>query len=213
MSPINDGNGYKVILSTTRGRQFSFFYPWPVTPSSGGNPGGTFQTNIGPLSIFFDFKSFNFTQGSQTQSQPAWCVPSGPAILLYLKLVNQATDSDVMLEPNTMIQSQPYSANGFGQFVRTWIVDPGSVNPNNMAGYNFNTNPYDLPAAGPSGPGAPVIVKFGGIGQGGTGGASFARNDNWLTFIGFYYLYQGKPQGQTIPFMDFKDTSGYPGTC
>ena len=213
LSPINDGNGYKVILSTTRGRQFSFFYPWPVTPSSGGNPGGTFQTNIGPLSIFFDFKSFNFTQGSQTQSQPAWCVPSGPAILLYLKLVNQATDSDVMLEPNTMIQSQPYSANGFGQFVRTWIVDPGSVNPNNMAGYNFNTNPYDLPAAGPSGPGAPVIVKFGGIGQGGTGGASFARNDNWLTFIGFYYLYQGRPQGQTIPFMDFKDTSGYPGTC
>src|SRR5207244_2808177 len=122
----------KVVLSTTRGRQFSFFYPWPVTPPSGGNTGGTFQTNIGPLSIFFDFKSFNFTQGSQTQSQPAWCLPSGATVLLYLKLVNQATDS---------------------------------------------------------------------------------RNDNWLTLIDFSYLDEGKLQGQTIPFMDWKDTAGYPGTC
>ena len=213
LAPINDGNGYKVVMTTFRGRQFSFFYPWPVTPPSGGGTGGTFLTNIGPLSVYFDFKSFNFTQGSQTQSQPAWCVPSGTTILLYLKLVNQATDSDVKLEPSTMIQAQPYSASGFGHFVRTWIVDPGSVNPNNMAGYNFNTNPYVLAKAGANGPGAPVIVKFGGSGQGGTGGVSFNKNDNWLTFIGFYYLYNGQPQGQTIPFMDFKDTAGYPGTC
>src|SRR6267143_3230258 len=27
---LNDGSGYKVILSSTRGRLFSFFYPWPV---------------------------------------------------------------------------------------------------------------------------------------------------------------------------------------
>src|SRR6267143_4539603 len=85
LAPINDGSGYKVVMSTVRGRQFSFFYPWPVTPPSGGGGGGTFQTNIGPLSVFFDFKSFNFTQGSQTQSQPAWCLPSGATVLLYLK--------------------------------------------------------------------------------------------------------------------------------
>src|SRR6266568_9610028 len=27
---INDGSGYKVVLSSSRGRQFSFYYPWPV---------------------------------------------------------------------------------------------------------------------------------------------------------------------------------------
>jgi len=65
---VNDGSGYKVILSSTRGRLFSFFYPWPVTTTTGGNPGGNFVTNIGPLSIYFDYKSFNFTQGAQTTS-------------------------------------------------------------------------------------------------------------------------------------------------
>jgi hypothetical protein len=209
---INDGSGYKVVLTSTRGRLFSFYYPWPATPTGGGT-GGTFVTNIGPLSLYFDFKSFNFTQGSQTSSQSAFCVPSGVTILLWVKIVNQATDSDVKLEPTTMMEAEPYSANGFGKFVRTSIVDPGSVNPNNIVAYNFNTNPYDLPAASANGPGAPVIVKFGGNGAGGTGGVNFGQNDNWLTFIGFYYLYRGQAQGETIPFMDLKDTAGYPGSC
>ncbi|HWY27776.1 MAG TPA: hypothetical protein VNW25_00815 [Candidatus Sulfotelmatobacter sp.] len=210
---ISDGSGYKVILSSTRGRLFSFFYPWPVSSQNNGGGSGTFVTNIGPLSVYFDFKSFNFTQGFQTQSQSAFCVPSGTTILVWVKIVNAATDSDVKLEASTMLEGMPYSANGFGKFVRTWIVDPGSVNPGNIVAYNFNTNPYDLPAAGPNGPGAPVIVKFGGSGQGGTGGVSFGQNDNWLTFIGFYYIYRGQAQGETIPFMDLKDTSGYPGSC
>ncbi len=58
---LNDGSGYKVILSSTRGRLYSFFYPWPVSFNN-NNPSGQFVTNIGPLSIYFDFKSFNFTQ-------------------------------------------------------------------------------------------------------------------------------------------------------
>ena len=209
---INDGSGYKIVLSTTRGRLFSFYYPWPQTLPSGGN-GNLFLTNIGPLALYFDYKSFNFTQGSQTQSQPAFCVPSGTTILLWLKLVNQATDSDVKLEASTTLHGEPYGANGFGKFVRTFIVDPSSVNPTNIVGYNFNTNPYDLPAAGPNGPGAAVIVKFGTGSQGGTGGVSFSENDNWLTFIGIYYIYRGQTQGETIPFVDMKDTGGYPGTC
>jgi len=209
---INDGSGYKVVLSSTRGRLYSFYYPWPASPTGGG--GGTFVTNIGPLSIYFDFKSFNFTQGAQTSSQSAFCVPSGQTIVLWVKMVNQATDSDVKLEPNTLMMSEPYTTNGLGHYVRTWIVDPGSVNPSNVVGYNFNTNPYDLPAAGANGPGAPVIVKFGTTGgQGGAGGTSFSEQDTWLTFIGFYYLYRGQAQGETIPFMVMKDVAGYPGSC
>jgi hypothetical protein len=210
---LNDGSGYKVILTSTRGRLFSFFYPWPVTPVNVGNPGGNFVTNIGPLSIYFDFKSFNFTQNAQTSSQSAFCMPSSTTVVIWVKLANTATDSGVTLEGSTMMQMQPYSANGFGQFVRTWIVSPTSINPASITAYNQATNPYFLPAATASGPAAFQIVYFGGNGQGGTGGVSFGRDDNWLTFIGFYYIYRGQPQGETIPFMDFKTTSGYPGTC
>ncbi len=214
---LNDGSGYKIILSSTRGRLFSFFYPWPVNFNT-GNPGGQFVTNIGPLSIYFDFKSFNFTQGSQTQSQSAFCVPTSTTMVLWVYVANNSPTSGVTLESSTMMEMQPYSANGFGQFVRTWIVSPTSINPNSITPYNQNPapvgNPYFLPAAPANGAGSKTPVYFGGAGQGGTGGINLGNTqDNWLTFIGFYYIYQNQPQGETIPFMDFKSTAGYPGTC
>ncbi|HEX9430692.1 MAG TPA: hypothetical protein VF944_09970, partial [Candidatus Bathyarchaeia archaeon] len=104
-------------------------------------------------------------------------------------------------------------ANGFGQFVRTWIVSPTSINPSVITPYNQGTAPYFLPAATANGPAATTEVYFGGNGQGGTGGVTLGNQDNWLTFIGFYYNYRNQPQGETIPFMDLKSTSGYPGTC
>jgi hypothetical protein len=208
---INDGSGYQVILSSTRGRQFSFFYPWPQPIVNGGQ--GNFVTNIGPLAIYFDFKSFNFTQGSQTSSNTAFCVPSSTSIVFWVKISNTATDSSVKLEPQTMMQMQPYGANGFGQFVRMWIDDPGTVNPNNVVGYNFNTNPYNLPAANPNGPSGFTIVKFSASSQGSADAQSMRSSDNWITFIGFYYFYRGQLQGQTIPFMDFKSVSSYPSGC
>jgi hypothetical protein len=177
------------------------------------NPGGQFVTNIGPLSIYFDFKSFNFTQASQTASQSAFCMPSAATVVLWVTVANTATDSSVTLEGSTMMQMQPYSANGFGQFVRTWVVSPTSINPNSITPYNQGTAPYFLPPAPANGAAGKVTIYFGGNGQGGTGGVSLGRDDNWLTFIGFYYLYRGQPQGETIPFMDFKSTAGYPGTC
>jgi hypothetical protein len=213
---IDDGSGYRVILSSTRGRLYSFFFPWPVTPVNIGNGQGQFVTNIGPLSIYFDFKSFNFTTGAQTQSNSAFCMPAGVTSVLWVKLANTATDSGVTLLGPTMMELQPYSANGFGQFVRTWIVSPTSVNPNSITAYNSNTNPYFLPAAGPNGPSGTTLVYFGGNGQGGTGGVGLSNQDNWLTFIGFYYQYRGQPQGETIPFMDIRTTASYPpppGTC
>jgi hypothetical protein len=208
---INDGSGYKVVLTSTRGRLFSFYYPWPATPTGGGG-GGTFVTNIGPLTIYFNYQSFNFTQGSQTSSQSAFCVPSGVTIVLWVKMVNNG-DGDVKLEPNTVMMSEPYSANGLGHYVRTWIVAPSTFNPSNIAPYNFNTAPYDLPPAPVNGPPTPTIVKFGTNSQGGTGGTSFNEGDTWLTFIGFYYVYHSQTQGETVPFMVMKDTAGYPGSC
>src|SRR6266568_3842213 len=56
----------------------------------------------------------------------------------------------------------------------------------------------------PAGAGNFAIVKIGGSGPNQAGAVSFANtNVSWITFIGFYYLYNGQVQGQTIPFMDF----------
>ena len=209
---VGDGSGYQIILATSRGRQFSFFFPWPVTPPSGGGGGtGAFQTNIGPLTIYFDYKSFNFTQGSQTSSQSAFCVPSSTPMVLWIKVANNAPGA-VTLLPNTIIQLQGYGVNGFGQFITNWIVDSSTVNPNNIVGYTM-TNPYVLPGAPVNGAASSVIIKFGGVSQGGTGGLTFSRNNNWITFIGFFYIYGGQPQGETVPFMDMESVSGWPGSC
>jgi hypothetical protein len=216
---VGDGSGYRIVLATSRGRQFSFYYPWPTTVSNGGgggggSTGGQFQSNVGPLVIYFDYSSFNFTIGSQTlsQSRSAFCVPSSTNMVIILKLANTAYDSKVTLLPSTVIQLQGYGVNGFGQFITTWIVDPGTVNPSNIQPYAMNNN-YTLPAATVNGPSAFVRVMFGGTSQGGTGGLSFSRDNNWIMFIGFYYLYRGLPQGETVPFMVMKSTGGYPGTC
>jgi len=212
---LNDGSGYKVILASTRGRLFSFFYPWPVTPVNVGIPGGNFVTNIGPLSIYFDYKSFNFTQGAQTVSQSAFCVPSNSIPLVFwVKIANSATDSAVTLKDTTVMQLQAYGVSGFGQFITVWIVNQTTVNPNGVIAYN-NAQPSVLPPASPSGAATFTLVKFGSTSQDGTSAPSFKSSvdGNWIMFMGFYYTYRGLTQGETIPFLDIKTTSGYPGTC
>jgi len=169
--------------------------------------------STGPLTVYVDFKSFNFTQGSQTSPNPAFCMPSNTPIVFWVKVSNAATDSSVTLKAQTMMQMQPYSANGLGAFVRIWIDDPGTVNPTNVVGYNETTNPYMLPAASPNGSSPPVILKFSATSQGSAIAGSSGSPDNWITFIGFYYIYRGQAMGQTIPLTDFKTVNNYPVDC
>jgi hypothetical protein len=208
---VNDGNSYRIVLASTRGRLFSFFYPWPQTPQSGG--GGLFVTNIGPLSIYFDFKSFNYTQGSQTQSQPAWCVPSGTPMVFWLRITNAATDSTVKLRVFSAILLQRYATGGGGALVRFFIVDGGTINPNGITAYNENSNPYILPAATANGPAPATIIKFAASSQGGSGSNSITEDNSFLVSIGFFYVYQGNNAGQTIPFVALRSVSGAPGAC
>jgi hypothetical protein len=212
---VNDGSGYKVILSSTRGRLFSFFYPWPVTPVNVGNPGGNFVTNIGPLSIYFDFKSFNFTQGSQTVSQTAFCVPSGTPLVFWVRIANSATDSAVTLRSTSVIEFKGYGLSGAGLVVDDFIDNQTTINPGGTPGvipYN-DAQPTVLAPATPNGPASFTLIKFSATSAGGGGAGAFGKDTNWITFIGFYYLYRGLVQGETIPFIDLKTTGGYPGSC
>jgi len=112
-----------------------------------------------------------------------------------------------------MMQMQPYTANGLGAFVRIWIDDPSTLNPTNVIPYNETTNPYILPAANPNGLPVYATVKFSASSQNGAGSATMSQDNNWIIFIGFYYIYNGLSLGQTISFVDLKSTAGYPGTC
>jgi len=205
------GSSYRISLATTRGREFNLYYPWRFSSLIiNGNPGGNFVTNVGPLAVYFDFRSFNYTQGTQTTSIPAFCMTPGNSII-YVRIANTG-NATVTIESSTMMQMQPYSANGFGQFVRAWILDPSSINPSTESAYNYGGNPYTLAPAGPNGP-VPAsfkILKFGAGSQNGVGSAGLTNQDNWLTFIGVYYMYNGQPQGETIPFMDFRTSPGAP---
>ena len=209
---VKDGNSYRISLATTRGREFNLYYPWRFSSLIiNGNPGGNFVTNVGPLAVYFDFKSFNYTQGTQTTSIPAFCMTPGNSII-YVRVANTSTNATVTIESSTMMQMQPYSANGFGQFVRAWILAPNSINPSTEFAYNYPSGAYVLQPSGPNGPtpASFAILKIGATSQNGLGSASLTNSDNWLTFIGIYYMYNGQPQGETIPFMDFRTSSGAP---
>jgi hypothetical protein len=135
-------------------------------------------------------------------------------LVFYVKIANAATDGNVTLKKNTVIFPQPYSTSGSGgQFGPFYVVDTSTVNPNGLVAYNDVTNPYVLPPAGPNGPSAFKIIKFGATTAGGTGKNNLASSDFWLTFIGFNYQYKGNVQGQTIPFIALKSAVGAPGTC
>ena len=211
---LNDGSGYKVILASTRGRLFSFFYPWPVTVST-SNPGGNFVSNIGPLSIYFDYASFNFTQGSQTVSQSAFCIPDSTPIVFWVTIVNNAQDSSVTLKSPSVIEFKGYGLTGAGLVVDDFIDNQTTINPGGVPGViaYSDAQPTVLPVAPPNGAGTRVLLKFSAGSQSGTGANSFGKDVNWITFIGFYYVYRGLVQGETIPFIDIKTVASWPGGC
>ena len=168
------------------------------------------MTNIGPLAVYFDTKSFNYTSGTQTTSQSAFCMPAATGVVLYIRLANTDPTYNVTLLSQTGLQAQAYGVNGFGQFAHAWILDPASINPSTNFAYSYTGNPYLLQHAGVNGPvpASFAIVKIGGSGPNTAGAVSFGNsNVSWITFIGFYYLYKGQVQGQTIPFMDFVTSS------
>src|SRR5207247_1195619 len=69
---VQGGNSYRITLATTRGREFNLYYPWRFSSLIINGGGGNFVTNIGPLAVYFDTKSFNYTSGTQTTSQSAF---------------------------------------------------------------------------------------------------------------------------------------------
>jgi len=185
------------------------------------NQASIFTLNIGPLSIFFDFDSFNFTMTSQTQSHPAWVLPdksltASPGFILWVKVVNQAT-SPVTIAVQSGLLLQQYTGSNAGTSA-LFIVNSNSVcpaptgSPPTCTGVTAYT-PITLPAATSSGPSPPYILKFYASTQGGTAGAGITQNGTYLAFIGLFYTINGNFQGETVPFVATNICSTYPSPC
>ncbi len=176
-----------------------------------GQAQNRFQTTAGPVTIFLDFKSFNFTQGAQTMSQPAFVVPTGTNMVFWLKMTNTASDSSVTIHVYTAMVFTPYSSAGLGTAVPFYVVDSATLNPTNVIAYSESGNPYVLPAAPSSGPVSSVIVKFGSSNQGGTSAQTFsATAGTFLVTIAFYYTYRGQPQGETVTLAAMRTCTTFP---
>lgn len=223
---ILSSNSYHLSLATSRGRLFNLYYPWRFNSLIiNGGTGGNFVTNIGPLAIYFDSKSFNYTTGSSgpcsgvapNGSCSAFCMPTS-SVILYLRVANTAT-TPVTILTQTGMDGVPYAgiSQPPGQFMKlntqSWLLDPSSVNPGANFAYSYSTNPYVLAPAGPNGPvpASFAVLKLGaqapGTGGGAQGATTFSAGLSFISFIGIYYLFNGQPQGQTIPFMDFYTNS------
>src|SRR5207245_3671038 len=141
---IVSSSSYRISLATTRGRLFNLYYPWRFNSLIiNGGGGGNFVTNIGPLAVYFDTKSFNYTSGTQTTSQSAFCMPASTAVVLYIRLADTDPTYNVTLLSQTGLQAQAYGVNGFGQLAHAWILDSNSINPSTNFAYSLS-NPYLL---------------------------------------------------------------------
>jgi len=235
---INDGSGYQVVLATTRGRDFSFYYPWPVNTYTASNSNST-NTDHGALDVQFQFNSINFTEGNQVVSTPAWTVPVTTNVIWWVKVLNNAL-TPITINMYTSLYFVCYQDRfGSGQGLCTetdddFVVDSSTLNPNNIVLYNQATNPYVLPAAGPNGPTGSVIMKFGNACPGVehenyqavcvasasqdciNGNANVCTQQDvdfatpYLVFMGFFYTENGYTVGQTISFVAIRSCATYP---
>jgi hypothetical protein len=215
------GSGYKVVLTTTRGRAFSFFCPWPVN-LGGGGPSNSNSTNTahGALDVKFDVNSINFTRGSQTVSQPGWTVPYGTPLVYWVKVVNNAVQSITISQYTSLyfVCYQDRFGSNSGTCTETdlsFVVDNSTLNPNTLQAYNEVSNPYVIPAAGPNGPTGASIIKFGSFCPGSTCGNPPPNQDvdyptPYLVFMGFFYKINGVLVGQTISFVAIRACTTYP---
>ena len=160
---IKDGSGYKVILSSSGGRQFSFYYPWPVNifgPSGASNSNDT-DTAHGPLDIKLSVNSFNSTQGTKTISQPSWNIPRRVNVVFWIKVYNNGLNLIALSKYTNLYLFCEPPGKDFEDTQTYFVSDNRTINPSSVVAYDEVNLPVVLPAAEPNGPTGFTIVKFG----------------------------------------------------
>ncbi len=209
---INDGSGYKVVLSSSRGRQFSFYYPWPVNifgPAGASNSNVT-DTAHGPLDIKLAANSFNFTQGTQTTSQPAWNIPYRVNVVFWIKVYNNAIYPITLSKyTNLYLFCEPPGADC--ENTQTYFIsDNQTINPSSIVAYDEVNRPVVVPAAGSNGPTGFTVIKFGSFNPASTTAEALSEATPYLFFMMFFFKLNGVVVGQTLNFFAIRACTTYP---
>ncbi|TMI51604.1 hypothetical protein E6H13_08430 [Candidatus Bathyarchaeota archaeon] len=200
---INDGSGHKVVLS---------YYPWPVNifgPSGASNSNDT-DIAPGPPDIKLSVNSFNFTQGTQTISQPAWNIPHRVNVVFWIKVYNNGL-YPIALSKYTNLNLFCEAPGKDCQDTQTYFVsDNHTINPSTIIAYDEVNRPVVLPAAGPNGPTGFTIVKFGAFKPANTTAEALAEATPYPFFMMFFFKVNGLIVGQTLNFFAVRACTTYP---
>ncbi len=213
---IGDGSGYKVVMATTRGRQFSFYYPWPVStitsPGGGGSNSNSTNTVHGPLEIQLQVNSFNFTTGTQTVSNPAWKIPYNTPIVFWVKIINNANYSITLSQYSNLYLICEPPGRDCEDVQAYFVSDNQTLNPSNIIAYNPATRSVTFPPAGPSGPNGFTIVKFGSFTPESTTSQHVNEATPYLFFLVLFYQIGNPPQvvGQMLDYFAVRACNPYP---
>ena len=124
---------YRIILTTDRGRQFSYSYP---PPSGGGGGGGGYA-----LVVDDSHNNFQYAAGSSTTFATAYVLPNNLNNIVYRVLIKNTTAKNIVLMNNCSMNDAIYSGGGWTQ---RYIVGNTSTPPNHVAfpsqGQTINSN-------------------------------------------------------------------------
>ena len=205
VTQLQNSQACSIILTTDRGRQFSYSYP---PPDTGG--GGVGPANIGYLVVTFQSSSLLYTDYTHLSTTPAWddLNHGADTVVWHLNITNVGKRPITLLMASRLILAS--STTGNMVVTGPWYISqpPTAVPP----GWNRGNNPTGVPGYTDNQiiqSGTSQWVAFGSDVSGGastysTGhripGVGFATNDVAWVFLEFRYLYGTEYFSQVIPF-------------
>lgn len=172
---IDNGNKYRIILATDRGRQFSITYP--EESSSGGGYA---------LIMADDNDNFQYIAGSNTTFKSAFVKPKGTDNTLYRVRLNNTTERKIIFHENTTFLQMVGAP---GSVDPRFIVDNSSSIPDNLVA--FSSQSIDS--------GESEYLYFAADAPGGTNFEDESSNKAYyLVAVLVYFYYDGDPELRNI---------------
>ena len=130
---LNSAYQYRIILTTDRGRQFSYTYP---PPSGYGSGGGGYS-----LVIDDSHNNFQYAAGADPTFKSAYVLPKSKNNIVYRVLIKNTTTKNIVLMNNCSMNDASYSG---GHWLQRYNVGNTSTPANHVAfpsqGQTINAN-------------------------------------------------------------------------
>jgi hypothetical protein len=168
---------YRIILTTDRGRQFSYSYP----PPAGQGGGGGYAVVLADDQYNFVYKATGVPNWRSAYSKPV-----GTSNTLYRILIKNTTNNSIILQSNS---SMLQMAGKVGQVQRRYIVSNQSTVSSLVAFTSQTINS-----------GAEQFVYFAATAENGATFQGEPGKSEWLVTYMMIFKYSGDPEYRSIGF-------------